>query len=116
MSISADFIHSVTEETFGSLVLNSAGPVAVEFMSYGCAHCRLMEPVLQEVAQSLGSQERIFRVNIAVDQQLANRYQIEGTPTLVMFSNGIEVGRAVGPDPSFGVLSEAVARPFEGRG
>jgi thioredoxin 1 len=114
MPVSADFVHSVTEETFESLVLNSADPVAVEFMSYGCAHCRLIEPVLQEVAENLGSQEAIFRVNIAVDQQLANRYQIEGTPTLVMFSKGIEVGRAVGPDPSMKILWDAVTRPFEG--
>jgi thioredoxin 1 len=52
-------------------------------------------------------------VNIAVDQELAKRYQIEGTPTLVMLLNGEEVGRAVGPDPSVKVLWDTVTRPFE---
>ena len=113
MPIASDFVNSVTEETFDSLVLTSPNPVAVEFMSYSCEHCRLLEPVLQEVAERLGSREAVLRVNIAVDQELANRYEIEGTPTLVMFSKGIEVGRAVGPNPSVKVLWDDVTRPFE---
>ena len=113
MPIAADFVKSVTEETFNSLVLGSSTPVAVEFMSYGCEHCRLLEPALQKVAESLGSREAVLRVNIAIDQELADRYEIEGTPTLVMFLKGIEVGRAVGPDPSARVLSDAITRPFE---
>ncbi|SNS71396.1 thioredoxin 1 [Granulicella rosea] len=113
MPIAADFVKSVTGETFAALVLASSEPVAVEFMSYGCEHCRLLEPVLQEVAETLGAREAVFRVNIAVDQELADRYEIEGTPTLVMYSGGIEVGRAVGPNPSVKVLWNAVTRPFE---
>jgi thioredoxin 1 len=73
----------------------------------------LLEPVLQEVAERLGSREAVLRVNIAIDQELANRYEIEGTPTLVMFLKGVEVGRAVGPDPSVKILWDAVTRPFE---
>jgi len=113
MPIAVDFVKSVTGESFDSLVLASPNPVVVEFMSYGCEHCRLLEPVLQEVAQRLGSRESVLRVNIAVDQELANRYDIEGTPTLVMFLKGIEVGRAVGPNPSVKVLWNDVTRPFE---
>ena len=113
MPIAVDFVKSVTGESFDSLVFASPNPVVVEFMSYGCEHCRLLEPVLQEVAQRLGSRESVLRVNIAVDQELADRYDIEGTPTLVMFLKGIEVGRAVGPNPSVKVLWNDVTRPFE---
>lgn len=112
MTVATDFVRSVTGETFESLVLEATHHVAVEFMSYGCEHCRLLEPVLQEVAETLCSREAVFRVNIAIDQELANRYEIEGTPTLVMFLRGDEVGRAVGPDPSVKVLWDAVTRPF----
>jgi thioredoxin 1 len=115
MANTTDFVHSVTEENFESRVLQATDPVAVEFMSYGCEHCRLLEPVLQEVADKLGSEETIFRVSIATDQELASRYQIEGTPTIVMFSNGSEVGRAVGPDPSIEGLLAAVTQPFRAR-
>lgn len=114
MLIAKGFVQSVTNENFDSLVLGSPYPVAVEFMSYGCEHCRLLEPFLQETAEKLGSRESILRVNTAIERELAGRYQIEGTPTLIMFLKGSEVGRSVGPDPSMTVLWNAVTRPFEG--
>jgi thioredoxin len=109
----ADRIRSVTSGTFDSLVLQGAGPIAVEFMSYGCAHCRLLEPVLQRVAEIVQPKEKIFRVNIAVDSELAETYAIGGTPTLVMFLNGSEVGRAEGPRPMEENVLALVTRPFE---
>ncbi len=114
MPMTEDLVQSVTADTFDSLVLACLQPVTVEFMSYGCGHCREMEHVLQEVAVQLGSAEPIFRVNTALDRELTNRYEIEGTPTFVMFFKGNEVGRAVGPDPSIKVLADAITRPFEG--
>jgi len=71
-----------------------------------------MEPVLQQVAETLRSRERIFRVNVAVELGLAGRYEIEGTPTLIMFSDGQEVGRAEGPDPDVATILAVVAEPF----
>ena len=66
-------------------MIPAAGPIVVEFMSYGCAHCRVIEPVLQKVAKMLESKEKIFRLNIAADEELANTYDIQSTPTLVSF-------------------------------
>jgi thioredoxin len=111
--LSRDKIQTVTSSTFTRLVLEAEGPIAVEFMSYGCAHCRAIEPVLEQVAKMLGPQERIFRVNIAVEQELAGDYQIQGTPTLVMFLNQNEVGRVEGPSPTVSSVLIAVTRPFE---
>src|ERR1035438_2123598 len=93
---SSDRIRTVTNTTFSPLVLEAEGAIVVEFMSYGCAHCRAIEPVLQQVAEMVKSKEKIFRVNIAVEQGLAESYQIQGTPTLIMFLNGREVGRNEG--------------------
>ena len=81
-----DWVQSTTTDTFAKLVLEGEGPIAVEFMSYGCAHCQVIEPVLQQVAAMVKSNEKIFRVNIAVEPELAERYEIQGTPTLIMFS------------------------------
>jgi thioredoxin 1 len=106
-------IQTVTSATFTRSVLEAAGPIAVEFMSYGCAHCRVIEPVLEQVARMVEPQERIFRVNIAVEQELAACYQIQGTPTLVMFLNQNEVGRVEGPSPTVSSVLAAVTRPFE---
>jgi thioredoxin len=85
----------------------------VEFMSYGCEHCRAIEPVLEQVAKMVEPRETIFRVNIAVEQELAGSYQIQGTPTLIMFLDGNEVGRVEGPSPTVSSVLTAVTQPFE---
>ena len=111
--LSRDTIQTVTSSTFTRLVLEAEGPIAVEFMSYGCAHCRAIEPVLEQVAEMVKPRERIFRVNIAVEQELADSYQIQGTPTLVMFLKQKEVGRIEGPSPTVSSILAAVTQPFE---
>jgi len=110
---SSDSIGTVTGSTFSSLILEAAGPIVVEFMSYGCEHCRAIEPVLEQVAKMVEPRETIFRVNIAVEQELAGSYQIQGTPTLIMFLDGNEVGRVEGPSPTVSSVLTAVTQPFE---
>ncbi len=111
--LSSDKIQTVTASTFTRLVLEAEGPTAVEFMSYGCEHCRAIEPVLEQVAEMVKPRERIFRVNIAVEPELAGSYQIQGTPTLVMFLNRNEVARVEGPSPTVSSVLTAVTQPFE---
>jgi thioredoxin 1 len=111
--VRSDWVQSTTTGTFAKLVLEGEGPIAVEFMSYGCAHCQMIEPVLQQVAAIVKSNEKIFRVNIAIEPELAERYQIQGTPTLIMFLDGIEVGRVEGPSPVVSTLLTAVRQPYE---
>jgi thioredoxin 1 len=112
-SVSIDTIQTVTGNTFSALVLEGQGPMAVEFMSYGCAHCRVIEPALQQVANMIEPKEKVFRVNIAIERELADSYEIQGTPTLIMFLNGREVGRVEGPHPTVSSVLEAVTQPFE---
>jgi thioredoxin 1 len=112
-SSNQDHLGTATGATFRSLVLEGKGPIAVEFMSYGCAHCRVLEPILQQVAEGLSSRVAIFRVNIARDPELAEAWQIEGTPTLLMFLDGQQVGRIEGPHPTVSSLLGAVTQPFQ---
>jgi len=110
---SSDRIKTVNSNAFNALVLEGEGPIVVEFMSYGCAHCREIEPVLQKVAEMVKSKEKIFRVNVATEQELAGSYDIQGTPTYVMFLDGREVGRADGPYPTVSSVMTVVTQPFE---
>ena len=110
---SGERIQTVTSGTFPLRVLEADGPIAVEFMSYGCAHCRAIEPVLQEVAEMVKAQEKVYRVNVAVEQELANTYDVQGTPTFIMFLNGREAGRVTGPRPTVSSVLTAVTQPFE---
>jgi thioredoxin 1 len=110
---SRDRIKTLTSGTFGALVLNGKGRMAVEFMSYGCSHCQAIEPLLQQIAEKVKSNENIFRVNVAVEPGLAGNYGIQGTPTIVMFLDGAEVGRDEGPHPTLLSLMKVVTQPFE---
>jgi thioredoxin 1 len=112
-SASEDRIRTVTGRTFKSMVLEGDGPIAVEFMSYGCAYCRALEPVIEHVAEMVKTKEQIFRINVPVDHELADAYEIQSTPTLVMFLNGSEVGRVEGPHPKTSSVLAAVTLPFE---
>ena len=107
-----DGILTATGGTFSSLVLEGQGPIVVEFMSYGCSHCRAIEPVLQRIVRKATFRTRVFRVNVAVEPELASQFEITGTPTLVMFLDGKEVGRAEGPRPAEANLLAAMTRPF----
>jgi len=106
-------IQTVTSVNLGPLVLEGVGPIVVEFMSYGCSHCRAIEPVLQQIAQMLESKEKIVRVNTAIDQGLAEQYEIRGTPTLIMFLDGAVVGRVEGPSPDISSVLAAIRQPYE---
>jgi thioredoxin 1 len=110
---SGDRIRTVTSGTFEEIVLGAEVPVVAEFMSYGCTHCRIMEPILQEVAGIVEPNETVVRVNVAVEQELATSYQVQGTPTLIMFLDGREVARVEGPSPSVPTVLAAVTQPFE---
>jgi thioredoxin 1 len=103
----------LTSASFDPLVLQGEGPIAVEFMSYGCAHCRAIEPILRRVAEMVKGKEKIFQVNVAVEQGLAETFEIQGTPTLVMFLNGQEAGRVEGAPPNVSSVLTAVTQPFE---
>ncbi len=107
-----DSIQTVTRDTFTERVLEGSGPIVVEFMSYGCAHCRVIEPVLQDVAHEVKDSETIFRLNVATEREIADSYQIESTPTLVMFLDGAEIGRVEGPTPTLARVRSAVIEAF----
>ena len=98
---------------FTTLVLESKGETVVEFMSYGCPHCRDIEPILQEIAQNPDQTQKFYRVDVAVEVNLEESYNIEGTPTFLMFLDGTEVGRAEGPRPTLTNILAIVTEPYK---
>lgn len=104
-------IEFVTLNDFATKVLQSPQPVAVEFMSYACPHCRRMEPVIEDVAAGLSGRMKVYKVNVPQQPQLASYFGITGTPTFVMFANGREVGRG-GAGPVASEVRAALLRPF----
>lgn len=107
-----DLVSTVTGTTFRDLVLGARGQAVVEFMSYGCSHCHAIEPIVQEVAEKMASTQKFYRVNVALDPDLELGYQIDGTPTFVMFLDGVEVGRVEGPIPTVENVLTMVTEPY----
>jgi len=109
----ADTIVTLSHDDFRERVLEGDGPIVVEFMSPTCSHCQALAPVLQQVADKVRESVQIFHVDIDAEPELAANFGIEGTPTLVLFDAGQEVGRVVGPTPEFDSLLASLTEPFK---
>ena len=64
------------------------------------------------MAETIRGNETVFRVNVVTEEELAAAYGIQGTPTFVMFLDGLEVGRVEGPHPGLHSIMAAVTQPF----
>jgi thioredoxin 1 len=87
-------IITLTDRNFQSQTKNKL--VLVDFWAAWCGPCRMMAPVLNEVAGELKGNAYVGKVNVEQYQSLAQKYKVRGIPTLVLFKNGTEVGRFVG--------------------
>ena len=90
----SDKILTLTDKNFQHQTKNKL--VLVDFWASWCAPCRMMAPVLNEVANELTGNSHVGKVNIEQYQSLAQKFQVRNIPTLILFKNGIEVNRYVG--------------------
>lgn len=88
-------VHHADEDNFGQLVLKSEVPVLVDFYADWCGPCRMIGPVLEELARET-SDAKIVKVNIDQSPQLAARYGIDAIPNLKVFQDGEVVDEHVG--------------------
>ena len=90
---------TLTDFSFVPQVLEFPGPAAVVFWTPRCGHCRTFEPVFNHTAQAFNGRIKFARLNIDDHPVGASQYHIQGTPTVILFKNGIEVDRTVGAVP-----------------
>jgi len=84
----SDNITHVSESTFDDEVINAEQPVLVDFWAEWCGPCKMIDPILHDLADEYAGKIRIAKVNIDNDQQIANRFKIRGIPTLMVFGDG----------------------------
>ena len=86
--MAAENIITATEANFNDEVLRSSTPVLVDFWAEWCGPCKMLTPVLEELATEYDGKVRIAKVNIDDHQNLAAQYRITAIPTLLVFKNG----------------------------
>lgn len=81
-------IVHVTDDTFEAQVLKASQPVLVDFWAEWCGPCKMIAPILDEIAQEYGDRLRVAKLNIDENPNTPPRYGIRGIPTLMLFKDG----------------------------
>ena len=80
-------IHNVSDETFETEVLQSNVPVLVDYWAPWCGPCKMIAPILIEIAEEYGDRLKVAKLNIDENQDSPPKYGIRGIPTLMLFKN-----------------------------
>lgn len=89
-------VINLSEENFEKEALNSEKIVLIDFWASWCGPCRMMSPVVDEIAEEMQEKVKVCKVNIDEQNKLAVKYNVMSIPTFVVLKNGNEVGRSVG--------------------
>ncbi|WP_020663699.1 thioredoxin [Amycolatopsis benzoatilytica] len=96
----------VTDKSFVDDVLTSEKPVLVDFWATWCGPCKMVAPVLEEIAKENGDKITIAKLDIDENPNTARDYQVMSIPTLILFQGGKPVKQIVGAKPKAALLSD----------
>lgn len=89
-------IVTLTEDNFEKEVLKAEGKVLVDFWAEWCGPCRMLSPVVDQIAEEMGDQIKVGKLNVDEQAYIARKYKIMSIPTLIVFENGEVVNQSVG--------------------
>lgn len=97
-------VVTITKENFRTEVLESDKPVLVDFWAAWCGPCRMLSPVVDEIAEETGS-VKVGKVNVDEQPALAEQFGVASIPTLILFRDGKAVETSVGVRPKAAILA-----------
>lgn len=89
----------VTELNFDAEVLKSAIPVVVDFWAAWCGPCKMIAPLVEEIAQEYAGKVKVCKLDVDANQSLAAKYGIRSIPSLLIFKDGSVVNQVIGAVP-----------------
>jgi thioredoxin 1 len=92
-------ITEVTDTNFQAEVIESDTPVLVDFWAPWCGPCRMVAPVLEEIAGERGDQLKIVKLNVDDNQQTAAAFEVLSIPTMILFKHGQVAAKVIGAMP-----------------
>ena len=92
----SEHIHYVTDDSFAADVLQSQQPVLVDYWAEWCGPCKMIAPILDEIAKEYAGRLKVAKLNIDDNQETPASYGVRGIPTLMLFKNGAIEATKVG--------------------
>ena len=86
----------ISSSDFEKEVIESDKPVLVDFYAPWCGPCKMMGPVIDELAEEVGDKAGVYKVNVDEQGELANQFQVMSIPTIIVFKDGKPVNQAMG--------------------
>ncbi|NLF28411.1 MAG: thioredoxin [Clostridiales bacterium] len=96
---------NLKSEDLAEVKLSSLGTLLVDFWAPWCGPCRMVAPVLEQLAGELGGQVRVGKINIDDNPEAASKYRVSSIPTMILFKDGKEVARTIGAQPKGALLA-----------
>ena len=84
----SEHIHYVTDDSFAAEVLQSQQPVLVDYWAEWCGPCKMIAPILDDIAKEYAGRMKVAKLNIDDNQNTPASYGVRGIPTLMLFKNG----------------------------
>ncbi len=94
--MSSDLIKHVTDQSFGTEVLQSDKPVLVDYWAEWCVPCKMIAPILDEVSKDYDGRLQVAKMNVDENREIPGKYGIRGIPTLMLFKGGELAATKVG--------------------
>ena len=92
----SETITELDSSSFESTVAESTVPVLVDFWAPWCGPCKAIAPILDELAQDVGNQAQICKVNVDNNSEIASKFEVRAIPTILIFKNGKVADTVVG--------------------